>query len=57
MLKNYLFIALRNMWRNKIYSLINILGLAVGLAVCLSIFLYVQDQLSFDQYHQRVCVV
>ncbi|NKB72427.1 MAG: FtsX-like permease family protein [Candidatus Latescibacteria bacterium] len=54
MLKNYLFIALRNMWRNKIYSLINILGLAVGLAVCLSIFLYVQDQLSFDQYHQRV---
>jgi len=53
MLKNYLKIALRNLLRYKGYSLINITGLAVGIACCLLILLYVQDELSYDRYHQK----
>lgn len=53
MLRNYLKIALRQLWRNKFYSLINISGLAIGLACCLLIFLYVQDELSYDQFHNN----
>lgn len=51
MLSNYLKTAARNLWRNKIYSFINITGLAIGLACCLLIFLFVQDELSFDRFH------
>lgn len=51
MLKNYLKTALRNLSKNKFYSSINIIGLAVGLATCLLIFLYVTDELSYDQYN------
>ena len=53
MFKNYLKIALRNLIKNKLYSLINVSGLAVGMASVLLIGLYVQDELSFDQYHQK----
>lgn len=52
MLKNYLKIALRNLLRHKGYSLINILGLAVGMASCILILLYVHDELSYDKYHK-----
>lgn len=51
MLKNYLKIALRHLRRHKGYSLINIAGLAVGMACCLLILLYVQDELSYDRFH------
>jgi putative ABC transport system permease protein len=51
MLKNYLKVALRNLWKNKAFSAINILGLASGLAVCLLIVLYVVDELSYDKYN------
>jgi ABC-type antimicrobial peptide transport system permease subunit len=51
MLKNYLKIALRNIRKHKGYSLINIGGLAVGLACALFILLWVQDELSFDRFH------
>jgi len=51
MLKNYIKIALRNLLRRKGYSLINILGLAIGLACCLVILLYVQDELSYDRFN------
>ncbi|MEP6949772.1 MAG: ABC transporter permease [Ginsengibacter sp.] len=51
MIKNYLKIALRNLWKNKAFSAINILGLATGLAVCLLIVLYVVDELSYDKYN------
>jgi putative ABC transport system permease protein len=51
MLKNYIKIALRNIFRNKLYSLINLTGLAIGLAACLMIWLWVQDELSFDRFH------
>ncbi|MGH7452081.1 MAG: hypothetical protein ACRENG_12095 [bacterium] len=45
MFKNYLKIALRNLFKHKAYSFINIAGLAVGLACCLLISLYVKDEL------------
>ncbi|WP_128545994.1 ABC transporter permease [Larkinella soli] len=51
MIRNYLLVSLRNFWRNKTFSAINILGLALGLACSLFIFLWVRDELSVDQYH------
>ena len=53
MLKNYLKVALRNLWKNKAFSAINIIGLAAGLAVCLLIVLYVVDELSYDKYNKN----
>ena len=50
MLKNYATIALRNLRRYPGYAFINIAGLATGLAVCLLILLYVQDELAFDTF-------
>jgi len=51
MLKNYLKIALRNLIRHKWFSLINILGLAIGMAVCIIIMQYVSYENSFDRFH------
>jgi putative ABC transport system permease protein len=51
MLKNYITIAIRNITRNKIYSLVNIAGLTIGLTACFLILLYVQDELSYDRFH------
>jgi putative ABC transport system permease protein len=51
MLKNYLKIAFRNLKRHKGYAVMNILGLAVGMACCILILLYVQYELSYDRYH------
>ena len=53
MLKNYFKIAWRNLLRNKIFSAIKILGLSIGLTVCMLIFLYVKDELSYDQFHEN----
>jgi putative ABC transport system permease protein len=53
MLKNYFKITLRNLAKHKGYSTINILGLAVGIACCLLIFLYVKDELTYDTYHKN----
>ena len=53
MIKNYLKIALRNNKRRKIYSFINILGLAVGMATATLILLWVQDELSYDRFHEK----
>lgn len=53
MLKNYLKIALRNLKRHKGYSFINIAGLAIGITACLLLFLWVQDELSYDRYHEK----
>jgi putative ABC transport system permease protein len=54
MFRNYLKIALRNLMRRKTYALINIGGLAAGLACCMVILLYVSNESSYDQYHQDV---
>jgi putative ABC transport system permease protein len=53
MFKNYLKIAVRNLLKHRAYSFINITGLAVGMACCLLILLYVLDELSFDAYHEK----
>jgi len=50
MLRNYLLVALRNIIRDKVFSLINITGLAVGIACFLALFLFIQDELTFDRY-------
>ncbi|MCP4727647.1 MAG: ABC transporter permease, partial [bacterium] len=53
MLKNYIKIAFRNLFRQKGYSFINISGLAAGMACCILILLWVQDELSFDEFHEN----
>src|SRR5436190_7031243 len=53
MFKNYFKIAFRSLWKNKGYSTINILGLAVGLATCLVIILYIVDELSYDRFYKN----
>ena len=53
MLKNYFKIALRTLKRQKGYTVINVAGLAVGMACCLLILLYVQDELSYDRHHEN----
>ena len=51
MLKNYLKVALRNLRKHKGYTVINVLGLSIGMMCCVLIFLYVADELSFDRFH------
>ena len=53
MIKNYLVVALRSMKRNYTFSLINIFGLALGLACCIVIFFYVRAELNFDRVHSK----
>lgn len=53
MLKNYLTLAIRNLLKRKLYSFINIFGLALGVAVCLVILQYVDFELSYDSYHTK----
>jgi len=53
MIKNYFTIAWRNLFRNKFYSAINIMGLAIGLAVGIMILLWVQDEFSYDSFHEN----
>lgn len=53
MYKNYFKIALRNLLNQKTYSFINIAGLAVGIATCLVIFLYLRAELSYDKFHEH----
>ncbi len=60
MLKNYLKIAVRSILKNKVYSFINIVGLAVGVACCIAILLYIQNELSYDKFNKfadRICRV
>ncbi|MEO6287655.1 MAG: ABC transporter permease [Dyadobacter sp.] len=52
MIRNYFKIALRNMWKNKAFSFVNLTGLVVGITACLLILQYVSFELSFDQFHK-----
>jgi putative ABC transport system permease protein len=54
MLKNYFKIAFRNLWRHRVFSFINIMGLSVGMTACLLIFLYVRFEMSYDKFHPKV---
>ncbi|MBC8151673.1 MAG: ABC transporter permease, partial [Bacteroidetes bacterium] len=53
MLQNYLKIAVRQLWRNRVLSTINIVGLSAGLAAVMFILLFVQDEVSYDRFHTR----
>ncbi|MGZ3946122.1 MAG: ABC transporter permease [Mucilaginibacter sp.] len=53
MFKNYLKVAFRGLWRNKFSSLINIIGLSIGLSSCLLIGLYISHELSYDKFQQK----
>ncbi|MES2006187.1 MAG: ABC transporter permease [Bacteroidota bacterium] len=53
MIKNYLKIALRNLLKNKGFSFINIIGLAVGMASAILILLWIQHEMSYDQFHEK----
>jgi putative ABC transport system permease protein len=53
MFRNYFKIASRNIWKYKGYSAINIIGLAVGLATCMLILVFVTDELSYDKFNKK----
>jgi putative ABC transport system permease protein len=53
MVRNYLKIALRSLLKNKVYAFLNIFGLTVGISCSLLIFLYVQDELTYDSHHSK----
>ena len=53
MLQNYFKIAFRHLWQNRLYSVINVVGLAVGIACVLLAILYIKDEQSFDQFHEQ----
>jgi putative ABC transport system permease protein len=53
MIKNYLLIAWRNAVRQRVYSMINVLGLAIGMAACLLILQYVSFELSYENFHEK----
>jgi putative ABC transport system permease protein len=54
MLRNYLKVAFRNIKRHKVYSFINIAGLTIGMTCMVLLFLWIQDELSFDKFHQKI---
>lgn len=53
MFKNYVQIAIRNLFRQKTYSIINIVGLSIGLMACLFIVLYIIDEFQYDRHHEK----
>jgi putative ABC transport system permease protein len=53
MFQNYLKLALRNFRKNRIFSIINLTGLAVGLAAAIAVLLYVQDEMSYENCHEK----
>jgi putative ABC transport system permease protein len=54
MFKNYLIIAFRYFWRNRVYTLINVFSLSIALTVCILLILYTQNELSFDKFHPNL---
>lgn len=53
MLRNYFKTAWRNLYKNKLFSLIHILGLTIGITVCIMIFLYILNEFSVDRFHKQ----
>jgi putative ABC transport system permease protein len=54
MLRNYFTVALRNILKDKFYSIINVFGLMLGIASCIFITIYIHDELSFDRFNSKV---
>lgn len=53
MFKNYFKTAWRNLMKNKVFSFINVLGLTIGIAVCMMIYLFIMNEYSVDQFHKN----
>jgi putative ABC transport system permease protein len=53
MIKNYLKVAWRNLVKNKVFSFINILGLTIGITICMMIFLFIMNEFGFDKFHKE----
>ncbi|HNC31847.1 MAG TPA: ABC transporter permease, partial [Cyclobacteriaceae bacterium] len=53
MLRNYLTVAFRNILKDKFYSLINVFGLTLGIASCIFIAIYINDELSYDRFNTK----
>ncbi len=53
MIKNYLKVAWRNLVKNKVFSFINVLGLTIGITVCMMIFLFIMNEFSVDRFHKQ----
>ena len=54
MIKNFFKVAFRNIVKQRLFSLINILGLSIGIAASLFVVLYVIDEMSYDQFHSDI---
>jgi putative ABC transport system permease protein len=54
MLKNYLRIAIRSLIKQKVYTIINVLGLSTGIASCILIVMFVSNEFSYDSFHARI---
>ena len=52
MIKNYVKIAWRNLWRHKLFTLINIIGLSIGISAALVVYLIVHFDFTFDKFHK-----
>jgi len=57
MFKNYFSVALRNVRKGPLYAFINIFSLAIGLASCLIIYLFIKDERSFDAFHFKSKII
>ncbi len=57
MIQHYLITAFRNLKKNGLFTFINLTGLSIGLACCLLLFLYVKNELSYDQFHQHAATI
>ena len=53
MVKNYLKVAIRNITKHKFFSIINILGLTIGIAGCLFVSMYIYYELTYDHFHEK----
>ena len=53
MLKNYLKITIRQRWKNKLFSALNIFGLAISMSVCLLLIMILADQYGYDNFHEK----
>ena len=54
MIRNFFIVAIRNILKKKFYSIINILGLTIGITATLFIIIYLNDELSYDRFHDKI---
>ena len=57
MFKNYIKTAWRNLMKSKVFSFINILGLTIGITVCMMIYLFIMNEFSFDSFHKKAAQI